>query len=278
MNILRTLWLWIKISRPGTWAILPLIFILGFTDSKAILSWQSVLQIIALGFPLELFINGVNDIYDIDTDTKNPRKNNFWLGTALDRKNIKKATIASLFGFLITFATGLFTLNLENIIWLSIGLIFGYIYSVPPIRLKERPVVGLPSYAFGFLSAYFMGFSFNGSFLEAGWKPWVLSLLVVALGCIAFLADYSADLIAKQKTIATRLGRRLTSVIAQISYIVVLVARPFTSFASLLYTIMGVLLLSLLSLNPSEKLAKLSLYILAIFGGVAVFLASFFKI
>jgi len=278
MIFLSTIWLWIKISRPGTWAILPLIFILGFTDSKAILSWQSLLQIIALGFPLELFINGVNDIYDIDSDTKNPRKNNFWLGTALDRKNIKKATLASLVGFVITLLAGLFTLNLENIIWLSIGLIFGFIYSVPPIRLKERPVIGLPSYAVGFLSAYFMGFSFNGSFFEAGWKPWVLSLLVVALGCIAFLADYSADLLAKQKTIATRLGRRLTSVIAQFSYIIVLVARPFTSFASLLYTIMGVLLLSLLSLNPSEKLAKLSLYILAIFGGLAVFLASFFKI
>jgi 4-hydroxybenzoate polyprenyltransferase len=158
-----------------------------------------------------------------------------------------------------------------------VGLLFGLIYSLPPIRLKERPLLSLIAYGFGFLSAYFMGFSMFYSSLQAGIKPWVLSLLIIALGSLAFLADYAADLKAKQKTIATHFGEKFTLNVVLICYLIVLILRPFVSLVSLLYLIFSVALIIYLKLRPSERLAKVTLYSLASFGGLAIFLATVFK-
>ena len=294
MSLLKTFWLWIKVSRPGHWPILPLIFLLGLIDAKGIFNWFVLAQCLALSFPIELTINGLNDIYDQETDLNNPRKNSFWLGSVLEKKDISKVFVGSIFGTVVVLlsslaASGIFSTpwnnlmpisayNWENLFWTIVGLVFGIIYSIPPIRLKERPILSLSTYAFGFLSAYFMGYTLFGSTFQAGIKPWILSLLVVALGSLAFLVDYAADLKAKQITIATKFGPRISALISLFQYFVVLITRPFSSIVSLIYTVLGTAMLIFLSYKPTHKLAKFCLYILSAFGGLAIFLSTIFHI
>ena len=64
MSLLKTFWLWLQVSRPGHWLILPLIFLLGLIDAKGTFNWFVLAQCLALSFPIELTINGLNDIYD----------------------------------------------------------------------------------------------------------------------------------------------------------------------------------------------------------------------
>ena len=272
------IWFYIKLSRPAHWPILPLIFLLGLTDARGIFNWEIWLQLGALSFPLELCLNSLNDIYDQETDTLNKRKNSFWLGSPLKNKDVVKALIGTIIGFLTVLIASALSGRLENFIWTLTGLFFGLIYSLPPIRLKERPLYSLLVYGFGFLSAYFMGFTMFYPTLQAGIKPWVLSLLIIAIGSLAFLADYAADLQAKQTTIATKYGQKFTINVVLICYLIVLIVRPFVSTVSLLYLIYSVTLIIYLRFKPSEKLIKFALYSLSSTGGLAVFLATVFKI
>ncbi len=276
-NTVNLIWFYIQISRPAHWPILPLIFLLGLSDARGYYNLQIWLQVFALSFPLELYLNSLNDIFDQETDLNNPRKNSFWLGKPLQNKDIKKAIIGAVLGFVIVLAIAISTLKLENIIWASIGLLFGLIYSLPPVRLKERPLLSLSAYGFGFLGAYFMGFTMFYSTLQAGIKPWVLSLLIIALGSLAFLADYASDLKAKQKTIATKYGEKFTLNLVLICYLIVLILRPFVSLVSLLYLIFSVVLIIYLKWKPTQNMIKITLYSLASFGGIAIFLATVFK-
>ena len=92
----------------------------------------------------------------------------------------------------------------------SLFLVLGWLYSVPPVRLKVRPGFDVAINAVGD----------GGLTILAGWTaarsidgfPWI----IFVLGCLAAaglylpttVADYQSDLAANYTTIAIRLGPR----------------------------------------------------------------------
>lgn len=86
---------------------------------------------------------GVNDVYDYDSDIRNPRKNNQWAdGTVLSQGNQKfillSARVSTIFVVLLALPASIrspqvlgYTISFLALIWM---------YSSPPLRLKERPL------------------------------------------------------------------------------------------------------------------------------------------
>ena len=64
----------LKTSRPIGWIIAPLVFLVGLSYSGADLSFLPILQMLLLSFPYCLFVYGINDVYDYESDKLNPRK------------------------------------------------------------------------------------------------------------------------------------------------------------------------------------------------------------
>jgi 4-hydroxybenzoate polyprenyltransferase len=69
----------IKVSRPLSWAVFPLVFLLGLIVSGNIsgsitITPLAILQILLLSFPYCTFLYGINDVYDFEADQINPKK------------------------------------------------------------------------------------------------------------------------------------------------------------------------------------------------------------
>ena len=74
MNLKDKLILLLKTSRPIFWIVQPLVFLISLFISGAALSSLSIIQLILLSFPYCIFLYGINDVYDYESDKLNPRK------------------------------------------------------------------------------------------------------------------------------------------------------------------------------------------------------------
>jgi 4-hydroxybenzoate polyprenyltransferase len=167
----------------------------------------------------------VNDVYDYDSDARNQRKNNKWTdGTALDPMHhlyvLRAARISTLLVVLLALPASvtspqllIHTLSLLCLIWT---------YSLPPFRLKERPI--LDSLSNGIICWLFWacGYTFSGdTSLVSKTKPaskhgWLVLLYASALHSMAAMVDTQVDSSAKYRTIATVYGERFAAMFSTI--------------------------------------------------------------
>lgn len=180
-------------------------------------SWTlAVIQALCLSLPLGLLGYGINDIFDEESDRLNPEKNPLIEGgavTSADRGLITRgAAVAALLLLAISFATG----NLVNIGATAGLVVLTVIYSAPPLRLKEIPLLDCTTSALGYLVLpYVIGYSHHGSALEAMTYSFALTALcVAATHAYASIRDIPADTAAGIRTTGTWLGPRTTGVLA----------------------------------------------------------------
>ena len=150
-------------SRPLGWVIAPAIRFSGLVHSSTTartipgilfaaaltlptclseISWQPLSPATLLTWKEVTF--GVNDVYDIESDIQNPRKNNRWTyGTALSRGNVQFLLLAARISTAIVILLAL-PASASSPCLLACTMAFlclTWSYSTPPIRLKERPVL-----------------------------------------------------------------------------------------------------------------------------------------
>jgi len=223
------------ISRPSAWIIAPIIWFSGVTHSGThALTVPGVLFAAALSFPICLSKNsrymlfpvskfltrskvtfGVNDVYDYDSDCQNRRKNNRWAdGTVLYPVNhnfvLRAARVSTVVVVLLALPAWARSPQLFGCTVAFLSLV--WIYSLPPLRLKERPV--LDSLSNGLMCWLFWacGYAFNGDTSLifdtklAARNGRLVFLLASALHSLAARLDARADASAKYRTIATVLG------------------------------------------------------------------------
>lgn len=168
---------------------------------------------------------GVNDVYDYDSDTRNRRKNNQWAdGTVLDRVHhrfvLSSARISTAFVILLAIPA---TMRSPQLLGCTISFLsLVWIYSSPPFRLKERPI--LDSLSNGVICWLFWacGYTFSGgtslvfNTKPASRKGWFVLLYASALHSLAATVDARADVSAKYQTIATVLGERYAALFSMI--------------------------------------------------------------
>src|SRR4029079_9445082 len=168
----------IQVSRPIIWPVLPLVYGLGLNASHAPLSIAAIFQIITLTLPMNLVGCGINDIYDYESDRRSRRRRALWGAVVCneDRPLVYRAALVMM--PLIVLGACL-TRNWDNIVATVALLLVAWLYSVTPMRLKERPPLDSLANGFGyFLLPFTMGYSLNANPREMPLKYYLLALCV----------------------------------------------------------------------------------------------------
>lgn len=219
----------IQVSRPIIWPVLPLVYALGVYASRATIDAAVVIQMLLLTFPMNLVGCGLNDIYDYESDRRSSRRRAIWGAVVRNEDRPLVFRGAMLMVPLIVVGACL-TRDLDNIAATLALLLVAWLYSVPPLRLKERPPLDSLANGFGyFLLPFAMGYSLNADPRAMPLKYYLLTLCVCGIHALATAADYEADRAAGHRTLAVRYGRRAA---AGVAFATFMLAWMFGDFGS----------------------------------------------
>jgi 4-hydroxybenzoate polyprenyltransferase len=136
-----------RISRPRFWLYLGGTFLIGYaigiTSLTQFLNPFFALQLLFFMFPANVFLYGVNDFYDEDTDVFNPKKDDKeYRVTSKDRRTL-------LILIIVSFIYGVILLALQpDLVAMALFgffLLLSFLYSAKPIRFKARPFLDFMS-------------------------------------------------------------------------------------------------------------------------------------
>lgn len=150
----------LKISRPRFWGYLagPYLigYVIGIPTQAALLNPLFFIHLIYFVTIANILVYGVNDLFDMDTDAKNPKKESHEHKLkSTEHTQLKRLFYSSL---LITAVMLLLQPDSTAITLFMLFIILSTLYSAAPVRFKARPFVDFASnvhYAIpGFLAYY----------------------------------------------------------------------------------------------------------------------------
>jgi 4-hydroxybenzoate polyprenyltransferase len=128
----------LHISRPVLWINTVGPASVGVWLSGDLWRWEALPILLWLTLPFNLLIYGVNDLFDQETDAKNPRK-----GTLEGARITPEEARPIAFGVLLTnlpfLVYSVFFFPFGAILWMLLYTLLFVGYSVPPARFKARP-------------------------------------------------------------------------------------------------------------------------------------------
>lgn len=236
----------IKISRPRFWLYTAGPFWIGSVFALRLdLYFTVVFWLFLLYFllPANIFLYGVNDLYDEETDALNKKKDNKEVRYSFSKKTFYKIS-TSISSILIV--PLLFLINQKTSIFIIIFFVLSYFYSAKPIRFKSRPFLDFASNILYVMPGLF------GYTLFTNQYP---SISIIIAACIwtfplhifSAIPDIEADKKAGVRTTATFLGKRKSLILTSIFWTIpVIIAYYFNPFfiLGLVYPILplGILL------------------------------------
>lgn len=205
-------------SRPISWINTCYPFVAAYlaTGGKStVFFWLAAFYFL---IPYNILIYVINDVFDYDSDVKNPRKNSIEGGLLAPELHgfmlRSAAAITCIFGIpliLISSPVQAFVLVL-----IMIGAV---IYSVPPLRTKERPFVDSITSSFHFVSPMIFAFLVTG--FEQSYLGYVLAFFL--WGCASHMFGAVQDILPDRKagidSIATLLGAKTVVRLSLVLYI-----------------------------------------------------------
>jgi len=216
----------LKASRPLSILCGILLLGNGMMHSPAIQPGPLVLlHLVWLTFtfsiPVSIIAFGVNDVYDYETDRRNPRKLADGIeGGVLEPVYHKDVLIAAYFSTIAILLSAVSTRCRDNILATVLILVIAWQYSAPPLRIKEIPFLDSLSNGCLVFLIWFFGFSLTGSSIsEVPLRPIMNHLCAVAGHAMGAVADYEADAAVGQSTIATAMGKRLAVMFAAVCFV-----------------------------------------------------------
>jgi 4-hydroxybenzoate polyprenyltransferase len=126
------------ISRPVLWINTVGPATIGMWLSGDLWSWDFLPVLLWLTLPFNLLIYGINDVFDQETDAKNPRKGTLE-GARIEPGEVRIIWLGVLLAnlpFLIYFVL---SIPLLAVFWMILYALLFAGYSVPPARFKARP-------------------------------------------------------------------------------------------------------------------------------------------
>lgn len=215
----------LRASRPLSWFFWSMLLGNGMLHSRdipnALVLLHVGLQTFAFSIPLSIIFFGVNDVYDYETDRRNPRKLADGLeGSVLDPVYHKDVLIVAYLSTIVILLSALATQYRDNILAAVLLVILAWQYSAPPLRLKEVPIIDSLSNGCLTFLVWFFGFSFSGSSIsQVPLKAIVNNFCVAGGHALAAVADFEADSAAGLRTIATTLGQRPAAIFADLCFL-----------------------------------------------------------
>jgi 4-hydroxybenzoate polyprenyltransferase len=121
--------LWINTVGPGT---------IGMWLTGDLFAWGTLPVLLWLTLPFNLLIYGVNDVFDQETDAKNPRKGTLE-GARIDRSEVRPVVLGVIFTNAPFLIYSLLFLPFSAVAWMLLYALLFVGYSVPPARFKAHP-------------------------------------------------------------------------------------------------------------------------------------------
>jgi 4-hydroxybenzoate polyprenyltransferase len=199
------IWRLFHISRPVLWINTVGPATVGMWLSGELWRWDFLPIVLWLTLPFNLLIYGVNDVFDQETDAKNPRKGTLE-GARIGPEEVRHVWRGVLFAnlpFLIYFV--LF-LPFGAVLWMLLYALLFVGYSVPPARFKARPYLDSLSNAAYAFPLVFVPLAFSAS------PVWPAAFGLMAWSAAKHTFDAVQDIDEDRKvgieTTAVRLGPR----------------------------------------------------------------------
>ena len=193
------------ISRPVLWINTVGPAVVGVWLTGDLWRWEALPLLIWLTLPFNLLIYGVNDVFDQETDAKNPRKGTLEGAKILPEevRSIWRGVLLTNVPFLVYFIS---VLPYGAVFWILLYAILFVGYSAPPLRFKARPYLDSLSNA-----AYAFPLVFVQLALES-LVVWPAALGLMAWSAAKHTFDAAQDMDEDRKvgitTTAVRLGVR----------------------------------------------------------------------
>ena len=272
----------IILSRPRFWMYVLGTFLVGIISSGNLFLYDTstTLLLVAFGIffslPANVFIYGVNDIYDYQTDIYNDKKIKYESVLKLEKhRSLWIITILILIPFLPLF----FMVNLPTKLALLVFLFTGLFYSATPLRAKSKPPLDVLFSAIIYVSPALVGFFITGN-TNVEWLA-VFGGLVWAFGMQTYSAvpDIEADQKAGVNTLAIMLGEKKALWFCLLAYLIAAaIGFYYIGFISIIFGLVYVSIV-LLSINNGSKLFKYYTYfpLINVAVGAILFFYLFFK-
>jgi len=179
---------------------------------------------------------GINDVFDYESDLRNPRKGGIEGGLAdpATARSVHRRILWACAATNVPFLVVLLALGDVAAGVVLALVVFGVVaYSAPGLRLKERPVLDSVTSAMHFVGPLLYALVLTGTDLSDR-RVWPVLVAFVAWGMASHafgaVQDVRADREARLASVATVLGAHRTVVAATVAYVVaavVLLAVPW---------------------------------------------------
>lgn len=204
-------------SRPISWVNTAYPFSAGYLIYQGeadILFWLGTLFFL---IPYNLMMYGINDVFDYESDIRNPRKGG--IEGAITPKSAHRTIVLASTLSAAPFFIALLLLGtpLANVV-LTVVMFFVVAYSVKGLRFKEIPVLDSVTSSVHFVGPLVYALALSG-FPESAW-PYVLAFFLWGMASQAFGAvqDIVPDRQAKINSVATVLGAHNTVRLSALLY------------------------------------------------------------
>jgi len=214
INALRKLFV---ISRPVSWPNTAYPFAAGYLMTGGSIDVTLIIGTMFFLAPYNLLMYGVNDVFDYESDIRNPRKGG--IEGAVTAKafhpTILWASLITTLPFVI--ALILMGTALSAIVLLGV-LFFVVAYSLKGLRFKEKPFLDSITSSIHFVGPLVFALSLTG--FSAASLPFVIAFFLWGMASHAYGAvqDIIPDREGKLSSIATVLGARMTMQFAFVLY------------------------------------------------------------
>lgn len=275
----------IKISRPRFWLYAGGTFLVGLaagaSSLQSLLSVQWILYFLYFILPANIFIYGINDLYDDDTDAFNSKKDDKEHRLQIAERKFTKIFVwfSAILGIIVAITSP--TWQGSALVLVSVFL--AWAYSSKPFRFKAKPFIDAISnvhYAVIGFAAYAMA--------SGHWPPlWAVLAAwfwTASMHIFSAVPDIEADLKANLKTTAIFFGFNKSLVVTSLLWLGTTIClfvgnfhSPYSIIASLLYVIMPLLLIN----SSHQRITKVYWYypiINAVYGLVLFWILAFPKI
>lgn len=216
----------VRVSRPLLWLNTAMLWVLGLLVLERAPAWPDLAMILYFTLPFNLWLHGINDVYDFESDRLNERKQSDE-GALLPRAAHTPLVWTVFIWNLPFWGVALWQGTPLAVVGLAAFLLLGWAYSAPPVRGKSRPFVdSLINTAY--LLPYLIALAWHDAPADL-WRASLPAALAFAAWSIASHAftsiqDIEADRAGGIATVATFLGARRASWFALGFYVAAAVA------------------------------------------------------
>lgn len=208
-------------SRPISWINTAYPFAVAYLFATGKLDLHLLVGTVFFLGPYNLLMYGINDVFDYESDLRNPRKGGIE-GALLDPKWHRLTIWAAVLSCLPFVAHFVFYGNQISNIWLAVILFTVVAYSAKGLRFKEIPFIDSLTSSSHFVGPMIFALAFAGLDLT---EPKLLSMIVafalwgMASHAFGAVQDVRADREAGIDSIATSIGARATVRFAFLAYL-----------------------------------------------------------